>query len=284
MKINSWKHGVYLCLIFGWTGCSSEMEPLSGTGQQEVVFHITQEEGVGTKAALTGFETGDSIGIYAVKRTDPEVVALPGQTGNQAHNAKWVKTAEGWEPATLADKIVFPHDGGKLDFYAYYPYRADSRNPEDIPFTVQSDQTTEAARKMSDFMKARNTTGISEGAVDLTFSHALAMAEVRVKAGDNVTLEAGLKVQMRGVAVATSLNLATWTLTPSTGTGIITMARQEEAENVTSFTFRGYVPAQEVQAEKQLFNCSLNGSDYIYKSEGTSLTAGKRTPFQLTLK
>ena len=56
--------------------------------------------------------------------------SFPALFGNQAHNAKWVKTDEGWQPSSLWDKIVYPQDGAELDFYAYYPYSRDAIDPE----------------------------------------------------------------------------------------------------------------------------------------------------------
>lgn len=284
MKKNYIKCLIYTGLIIGWNGCSSEMDQLSGSDQQEVVFHIEQADSPLTKATAAGFEIGDSIGIYAVRRSDASVNVLPTQTGNQAHNSKWIKTPDGWQPASLADKIVYPQDGSKLDFYAYYPYNRSSRNPENILMAVKGDQENIEAHKASDFMTARNTTGINEGTVTLTFSHVMASVEVEVKAGAVVSPEAGLGVQIAELATATYLNLGTNELTPQTEMGTVVLARQEEEGDLSAFTYRGYVPAQNIAAGTSLLRCVLNGKIYIYSSEALRLLPGNRTHFELVLK
>ncbi len=282
MKANQIKYFIYACLFMGWTGCSSEPDPcLFVAPDHEVVFRIDRENDLMTKAAEMGFRTGDSIGIYAVRRTDPGQVALPGQSGNQAHNAKWIKTAEGWLPASLADKIVYPQDGAKLDFYAYYPYSRNGQDPENFLFTVKLDQAQEKNRSVSDFMVACNKEGINEGEVSLVFAHALAMVEVEVK---EIAPESVLEVQLSGIQTGAYLDFGTDQFTPVTTTETIDMFRVETAEGATTYTYRAYVPAQSVPAQTALFNCVLNGKVYIYKSEGVTLTRGNRTRFELSLK
>lgn len=109
--------------------------------------------------------------------------SFPALSGNQAHNAKWVKTDEGWQPASLRDKIVYPQDGAELDFYAYYPYSRDAINPEGIAVGVKPDQRTIEGRNGSDWMVATNTTGVNEGEVELLFRHVMAVVEVEIRGG-----------------------------------------------------------------------------------------------------
>ena len=283
--MNYCKYFIYACLVVGGTACSSEYSP--GDGQpmvREVVFQMDKAEDVFTKATGNTFDIGDSIGVYAVRRTNPEQVALPGLTGNQAHNAKIVKTAEGWRPASLEDKIVFPQDGTKLDFYACYPYDRNARNPQEYMFSVKTEQDEETGLKSSDFLVARNTTGMNDGVVQLTFSHALAMVRVKVNAGPTVTPAAGLSVQMNDVKTGVVYDLGNDQLTFQETTGSIFLSREEDGDNEASFTYIGYVPAQTIPAETALFRCILGGKVYIYQSESVELTRGNRTLFELTLK
>lgn len=283
MKINYCKCFIYACLIGAGVACSSEYNPVEeATRSREVTFRISEEESLGTKATATAFEIGDSIGVYAVRRTDPERVALPLKNGNQAHNAKLVKTAEGWTFATLADKIVYPHDGSKLDFYAYYPYDRNASDPEACYFKVKTNQNGENGFKASDFMVARNIAGMNEGEVSLTFSHALTMVKVKVSGGTGVVLDEGLKVQMPGMLTAVSYHLGNDMLTNGQETGMIVLNR--EAGNEAEYTYAGYLPAQAIEAGVPLFRCILGEKVYIYNSEAVELTRGNRTVFELTLK
>lgn len=283
METNRIKYFIWVYMAIGCAGCNADLE-VPAPVEREVVFRIEQESVLPTKASAMGFALGDSIGVYAVKRNEPGQVALPGQSGNQAHNAKWIKTEEGWQPASLADKIVFPQDGAKLDFYAYYPYNRNGKDPENFLFTVKADQIAENNRKLSDFMVAYNKEGINEGEVNLVFSHALAMVEVAVKAGNQVDLSAGLKVQMAEIQVGTYLNFGTDQLASATAIGTIDMFRVEDAVNKMTYTYRAYVPVQLIPAQTPIFRCLQDGKIYIYRSSEVSLQRGNRTCFELSLR
>ena len=143
MKIKVYQYFAWFCLGL-CTACYSGMPEDEGeVGQgKEVTFRITRFDEIFSRATATNFEVGDSIGIYAVKHDVAGGNSFPALSGNQAHNAKWVKTDEGWQPASLKDKIVYPQDGAELDFYAYYPYSRDAINPEGIAMGVKPDQRT----------------------------------------------------------------------------------------------------------------------------------------------
>ena len=121
MKIKVYQYFAWFCLGL-CTACYSGMPEYEGkVGQgKEVTFRISRFDETFSRATATNFEVGDSIGIYAVKHDATGGNSFPALFGNQAHNAKWVKTDEGWQPSSLWDKIVYPQDGAKLDFYAYY--------------------------------------------------------------------------------------------------------------------------------------------------------------------
>ena len=284
------KRGIYTsitCICLGICMACQSGFPDEGEepGQaKEVCFRVSRSDDLFARATAIGFEVGDSIGIYAVKRDVSGEVKLPASSGNQAHNAKWIKTIEGWRPASLKDKVVYPQDGAKLDFYAYYPYNRDAVNPEAIPVTVKTDQSTMTSQKISDWMAARNTEGVNEGEVDLVFRHELACMEVEVQAGNRIAPTVGLKVQVTGIVPEYTYNFGTDVFTGSTGSGTIDMRRLEDSEDIDSFTFRAFLPAQTVAAGTHLFRCLQDGKIYMYQGEEVVLTRGNRTRFIFTLK
>ena len=154
-----------------------------------------------TRGGKDDFVVGDSIGIYAVKRTAPETAAVPGVTGNQAHNAKWVKTEEGWAPATPTDKVVWSQDGEPLDFYAYWPYVREASRPDSMIFEVNT-------MPNADVLRAANVRGLTDGEVELAFEHAFSLVEVEIL-GEGIDFLPELTVKAIHVKTKTAWNIGT---------------------------------------------------------------------------
>ncbi|RGV35866.1 fimbrillin family protein [Butyricimonas virosa] len=285
MKIKVYQYFAWFCLGL-CTACYSGMPEYEGkVGQgKEVTFRISRFDETFSRATATNFEVGDSIGIYAVKHDATGGNSFPALFGNQAHNAKWVKTDEGWQPSSLWDKIVYPQDGAKLDFYAYYPYSRDAIDPEAIAMGVKPDQRTVGGRNGSDWMVATNTIGVNEGEVELLFRHVMAAVEVEIRGGDVIMPNEKLEVQMTEVCLTNSHHLGTGMFVAENGTGTIDMWRLENATDMDSFTYRALLPAQTLGKGIPVFRCLQDGKIYIYRGEEIILERGNRTRFVFTLK
>ena len=285
MKIKVYQYFAWFCLGL-CTACYSGMPEYEGkVGQgKEVTFRISRFDETFSRATATNFEVGDSIGIYAVKHDATGGNSFPALFGNQAHNAKWVKTDEGWQPSSLWDKIVYPQDGAELDFYAYYPYSRDAIDPEAIAMGVKPDQRTVGGRNGSDWMVATNTIGVNEGEVELLFRHVMAAVEVEIRGGDVIMPNEKLEVQMTEVCLTNSHHLGTGMFVAENGTGTIDMWRLENATDMDSFTYRALLPAQTLGNVIPVFMFLQDGKKYIYRGEEIILERGNRTRFVFTLK
>lgn len=242
----------------------------------EVDFRIC--ESVPTRSGKMIFNVGDSIGIFAVKRVDVNKPALPGSQNNQAHNVKWVKTAEGWRPASAVDKVVWVQDGTPLDFYAYYPYQRDVMNPDSIILAVQKNQIDEQALILSDFLRAVNIQGLTEGVVELNFSHQFALINVKlIREGGGIESDAALVAT--DVCTKVAFNLGTGVQTPME-TGRV----QLFCENPASHIYQGIVPAQEFTGGTATFQIDDKGVTYVYAFKDMTLQPGSCQRFELNLK
>lgn len=267
--------------IFGVVSCSVDPQVDQGvsTNPREINFTIGNEQRV-SRASATAFEVGDAIGIFVVKRSDPAVAALPSAESNYASNVKWIKTTDGWDPATMTDKLVYPEDGSKLDFYAYYPYQSGTVNPLEMAFSVKSDQTTAADFTASDLMLAVNTAGMSEGKVPLMFTHQLALVEVQIL-GDAL-IGATPEVLLVGLIPGLTLNLSEEALPEPEGDAIqIKMNR----ENPDAHIYRALIPAQTAKKGLPLFRCTIDGVTYRHNAqESVVLDSKEKKRFEITLK
>lgn len=260
-----------MAALFG--ACASddtEKYPEPSTSPKEVSFRIHQE--LTTRGGKTAFEEGDAIGIYAVVRADGETVACPGETGNQAHNVKYVKTATGWEVANIEEKIVWPQNGEALDFYAYWPYSEDAKNPEAIEFAL-------ADMSESDILRAANTQGLTEGEVELNFSHVFAMLEVEI-VGEEIDPDLELTVKAMNVTKQATWNIGTNVLEFTEGIGgVVQLTNTDE----NKWVFQAILLPQTIASGSEFIQCVYDDT-YTYKAEQDIVfEAGKKQEMQITL-
>ena len=262
--------------IFGFlSSCTNEEESLIPNEPKEVDFVI--ETNQFSRAGKDVFELGDSIGIFAVKRSNPSEQAFPNAEGNQAHNAKWIKTEKGWRPATVFDKVLWSTDGSALDFYAYYPYDGSIKNPAEIASGVALSQSEIADFLASDKLRAVNKEGLTEGKVNLFFDHIFSM--VQVKLVSSVPLDNTVELSVNGVYSNLKYNLGTGTQSLTEKFPILMHCIDLE-QNL----YQAIVPSQQVAKGTVFLNCDYKGNTYQYTSTGVNLEIGTCQKFQINLK
>ena len=270
-------------------GCSNEddagTQPKVRPGD-EVQFNIgfAPSTRASTDVAFnTVFEDGDEIGVFAFEEGTTDVVA---------QNVKLVRINGNWTAATDADKIYYPLNGKRLDFYAYYPYQGDYATTWDnLSFEVQADQSSASSYSKSDLLTA--TVGLqNNNLVTLTFDHLMAMIQVTVDRVAPVPAfregTDGFKVVLKNVKRETdNLNWVTNaanvdTSTPATD---ITMYRMPTTDG--SWIFRALIPSQQIAAGKMFaFGQTLQGNvidmNYTITSPVIPLKA-KASTYKVTL-
>ena len=253
----------------------------------------------------SAWEDGDEIGIFAC--THGTMLAA---SGNHIHNVKLTYTettpgnsATGSWSLDNGVELWWPGSGGKLDFYAYYPYDHNGGSPEgldptDIAFNVLTDQSTTADHNKSDLLTAKSDNGGSGwgkgSTVPLTFNHALAMVQVSIPGGKGwAGGSEGLTVTLRDVKPAATLDLSAISstlgdeITPGSNTPIdITMYRMEEPDASGNYLYRALVPAQTVAQNNSLFLFEHEGRTLLRDGALTAavtMTAGRAEKFTRTM-
>lgn len=264
------------CLLSGLCACERTPDVEVAPAAREVEFEIRQS--LLSRAGKEEFSVGDSIGIFAVARSEAGSTALPGISGNQAHNVKWVKTEEGWLPDSPFDKVIWTSDGKPLDFYAYYPYRRDVADPTAIELSVGADQNGEGGLEVSDALRAVNTGGLTDGKVELVFNHLFSLLEVGVSS-DVVPITSLMRVTVNGVATKVAMNLGTGEST-ALSEGTVVLLPVDSGHTL----FQGILPAQSVPEGTKFLQCEQDGVVYIYQSDGVNLLPGQQRRFELKLR
>ena len=179
--------GALLLLIGGLSlsACSNEEMPVDNG---RVALQVTS--GIQTRAYDNQWEADDRIGIFGHPQDADQTAWSNVQyvTSNGGSNGSFA-------PAPYETTIYLPVDDSKLDFIAYYPYKADLGN--DNIYTV--DVTDQSDQGNIDLMAAsKQTADRINPKVAFNFVHKLSKIEFTFKAGDGMAAAdlAGMKVQL----------------------------------------------------------------------------------------
>lgn len=232
-----------------------------------------------TRTGMEAFQIGDSIGVYAVPRPAGSTLpSLPERTGNLAHNAKWVKTADGWQPASSYDIILWDKEGRPMDFYAYYPFSADALDPQDLRMAVEAEQNSKASFLHSDWLRATNTEGLSKGTVCLKFDHMFAALDVCFDKGDVKVNGSKASVVLSNVVTEVSLDLGKGTMTPKKTGSVVFYPQDRE-----SMHYQGIVPPQKIADGQSTIMLDNVSSAFIFQVPQVQLRRATIQRFSLSL-
>lgn len=280
--------------------CSQEeMDGGQGTQDGAIRFEIgfAPQTDTQTRVATdtqfeSTWENGDAIGIFAVKH-GKELAA----SGNYIHNVKLTYRNGTW---TASKVIYWPMDGTKYDFYAYYPYDPTATNPKAIAFSVPDDQceatTGKPAYNRNDLLMAENDNngagfGKSNRTVSLSFTHALAMVQVKVNSSmiGSYAPDA-LNVWLNGCTTDCVLNLSAQTVAqpaaPATLQKIKMYPCPTDGSAPGIYAYRALVPMQTIAQGTAMFSFDYGNGNVLLRSKqlatDLSLTAGRAEIFDMT--
>ncbi|MEK6494600.1 fimbrillin family protein [Myroides odoratimimus] len=286
-------YSVLLVLLF-WSCDNKEDRDILEQGNQPIEFKLgftTEEKALSRMETALDFtsswQVGDKVGAYIVKgnkKLQPK--------DNYVDNLKLEYDGLKWIPSK---PIYYPNDGESLHFYAYYPYtdKADV-DPTSLLFSVKEDQQGHGYNE-SDLLTAskKDVQKSSSLAVELLFSHAMALVQIEVEKEEFVPdFTDDFVVRMIFNQTDTELNLETGELinTPNRYKDII----MHKVDNQSQI-YRALVPAQRLTLYSKIkLTQSTEGAiidmDYLglinktlYKGSVTKikLTLGREDGFEL---
>ena len=159
----------------------------------------------------------------------------------------------------------YPAGAQNIDIVSYYPATAGT------PFSVQTDQTADAAYKASDLMFASVTNQAKQaGAVSLAFAHKMAKINVNITAGQGVGSITGLS--LLNVKPTVSFDRATGAVGEATGTATsIAMSNNGAA----------VIPAQTIDGG--LLSIVTDKGTAIYTVASKEFAAGQQYTINITV-
>lgn len=265
--------------LFQGTASDPSAGKISLSGEIEQVYLSRVNDG--------GFADGDVMGVYVVDYAGDTPGTLLTK-GNRADNVEHTYNAANNKWNSAFD-IYWRDKQTAIDVYGYYP-KGTPDNVNDYPFTVQKDQSTEAAHgimggyEASDFLWGKvEKVGYSDRVIRLPMRHR--MSSVRVSLVEGAGFNEGewstltKSVLVQNVIRQANINLATGEITPTgsvEATGTIPYVKDGN--------FRAIVVPQSINVGTTLFSVTINGVPYKFsKSEAFTYMSGKMHNFTISI-
>lgn len=223
-----------------------------------------------TKVTDTAFETGDAAGLYVVKQ--PETLK---QNGNHTNNVKFTYDGIDWIPA---QKLYWPDETTRADFYVYFPYSS-SVDTDSYTFSVRRNQSTEDGYKASEFIVGKSL-GIAPtpDPVPIHVRHIMSCLRIELKAGTGWTETdiGNASVTICGLQTQASIKLEDGAISPNGDVAEI------QPLSLGNGVFRALVVPQSVN-DLELLRIKLGSNEYSLKTSATFLS-GKQHTCTVTVK
>ncbi len=247
----------FLTLYCLFVSCSKQMDlsiTEKGYSKGDLQFKVNVRTDTQIKATTrpktkndytTNFTAGDSFGIFAVASGESL-----GSSNNVIQNAKVTYNGTIWE-----SEVHWNPNYSALDFYAYYPYNATYVNPMDMNMAVKLNQQQLKDFKESDVMYATKMNVLKGEILELNFAHLFGMFQVEVPLEQRKGYgpDHNLKISING-NYSGKFNLSNQSFkVDANQVEQIQLFRIEQKEDLNyenSFTYRAYLPAQEISKAK----------------------------------
>jgi len=242
--------------------------PPTGDKRQPINIGMTVNDRENTRVTDLAFEVGDQIGLFVVNRNADGTAQALKTTGNHVDNMRFTYNAT-WTPDA---PIYWLDDKTNADFYIYYPYTATVADVAAMPFSVNADQSAEAAYKAGDvIIGSRTNVAPTEAAVMINAHHAMSQLLITLVPGNGFTEEslaaAEVSVRVNGVKTNATINLAAATVTAVGDISSVTPLKAGD-------TYKALIVPQTV-AEGNLLTVTVDGREYNLV-RGLTFESGKR--------
>lgn len=242
---------------------------------------VTNEENVSGEAKMVRLQTrsGDESPVTVEQVGVFMVYGAMQESGNYINNMLLQSNGAGaWEP----QYPVFWKDNATVaDFYGYAPYNSGVTNALAYNFQAQTDQSTAAVQKQSDFLWGKLAEqGPTDNVLSLTLNHLFARAIIKVAPGEGFTADelnnGTLSVRLNSIRTQATINLATGAVTASGNAASITPLKEQNLQ------YSAVVVPQQV-ASTGIVTVTWNNANYTL-TRAMTFESGKQYTITVTMK
>lgn len=206
-----------------FAACSNDEDGVNGPTPIRLSSSLTVlESRAGTDIQTSQFLTDENVDVFI-----SEDVA-DGVEATTIYDQPLVYTTGNNGALTPATQQYFPTSGNGVNIHAFYPSGAVTAFDDTaVPFTVKTDQSTDANYKASDLMYGApqsNPVARTGNAVTLNFKHLLSKVTITLLPGDGNPSLDGAKVELLDAYLSTYFTPSTQAISEAWGTpGVITI-------------------------------------------------------------
>lgn len=254
-----------------FVACSSNDDATDETVDNNLIRIEAIHPSQVTRVNDTGFDSGDSIGVYVVSDS---TTLQPG--GNELNNALFSYSGSAWTSVRN-----YYWNEGTHDVYAYYPYQGTIDDTEEFVFELPADQSTDTGYSSADFLwaKAESQTA-SASPVKLSFSHVLSKVVVELVKSDDYEgdLPTDMEVYIHSLETTAAIDLSTGSSSVNTSSTMNSV----KAKKLSDTEFTAIVVPQRISSRRPLVE--VVSGNVSYMMEGTiSIKQGYQHTITVTL-
>lgn len=271
-------------LILAWAligiSCVNQIEEEIQVSNVPISFVSHME--TTTRATDSAFEKGDKVGLFAMLN------------GTLVTGSRYIDNLclECSDNATMypEETVFYPEGDNTLDFVSYYPYQENGipKKGSQMQITVQTDQSSDKNRSLSDFLVAKKE-GVakSNNSVELTYQHQLAKIKVKLvpQGTENVDdmLAADPFITLVGFNTQAVYNFVDGTISDlSVPASILSYGKWSKSDEDALEGKEFIVIPQTIDSSKQYFTLEWNGKIYTCLIEEDELVAN--TEYTITIR
>lgn len=244
-----------ITMMLTLAGCTQEAETVTDAKHTPMTFAVSHPA-QRTRATDSGFENGDRIGLYVHSTGSPLETG-----GNLVNNEALTFNGATWSAAR-----TLYWDDGTFDACAYYPYMQTISSIEDLPFGVNTDQSTQDGYEASDFLYASTKSiSASNSPINLTFRHIMSKLTIRLVKGEDFDGDMPTKAE---VYVHNTVPTATIDLDAGVATRNVKGTRETiKAKQMSDYMYSAIIVPQRVENRLPLIEVIMKGVSYMYESK-----------------
>lgn len=260
--------------------CSkSEITEDQITDQSPILLHSTVSGGK-VRLQTDQIESNRKLSFYVTQGSDVNNIIYD--------NA--AITADGNGGFSYTEKMYYPVDNSKVNFYAVHPYNdaASLVVNETITFSVTPNQTTVNSYLQSDLLYAsKSNVSRSKDKIGLEFTHKLSKVSFTIKPGNGMDLSDLNAVSILGIKPSTAINITTGGIQEANGnvTEILAYGVKGATDGEVQVTgIQAIVVPQTIGIDTKLFKITVGSIDYYYTTPAAiTYASGYNYNYELTI-
>lgn len=216
---------------------------------------------------------GDQAGLYIVSRAEGNAKMVLATTGNYIDNRLYTYD-NGW---TTTPKVYWKDSVTHADFYLYTPFTPNIASVKAMPFSVNTNQSTEAGYRSSCLMTGNALDASpTHASVSIALRHAMSLLRIRLEAGKGFKEEdlANAVVSINGTRNNATVDIATASVTPTGQPATITPMK-------TVNGYEAFIIPQDI-GENDIITVTIDGEKHTLR-KAISLLPGNEYTCTVTI-